>query len=133
MTADEASDTGSGGDRLLNLLGVVVALFVVVGLVGVVLAGLGGPSTDAADAPDAAWTLDRVNGSHVRIVHAGGDAVPASDLVVTVDGVRRRVSWDGVVEEGDAGVVRADRGLIVQLYWTNEVGERIKLRGWNLA
>jgi hypothetical protein len=133
MTADEASDTGSGGDRLLNLLGVVVALFVVVGLVGVVLAGLGGPSTDAADAPDAAWTLDRVNGSHVRIVHAGGDAVPASDLVVTVDGVRRRVSWDGVVGAGDAGVVRADRGMVVQLYWTNEAGERVKLRGWNRA
>ena len=118
------------GDRLLNALGVVLAGFIVVGIVGVVLAGMGGPSTDVADAPDAEWTLDRVNDSHVRITHRGGDAVPAADLVVTVDGVRRRVSWDGLVAEGDAGTVRAGRGMIVDLYWTNDVGERIELRSW---
>ena len=118
------------GDLLLNVLGVVLALFIVVGLVGVVLSGISGPSTQVADAPDATWTLERINESHVQLTHSGGDAVPASDLVVTVDGVRRRVSWSGVVNEGDTGVVRADRGLVVQLYWTNEVGERVKLQDW---
>jgi hypothetical protein len=124
------TDSDDDGDRLLNLLGVVLAGFILVGLVGVVLAGLGGPSDRAANAPDADWTLERVNGSHVRVAHAGGDAVPAEDLVVTVDGVRRRASWDGVVSEGDSGVVHADRGMVVQLYWTNEVGERVKLQDW---
>jgi hypothetical protein len=131
--ADEDGDPGEDeteGDRLLNALGVVLAGFIVVGIVGVVLAGMGGPSTDVADAPDAEWTLDRVNDSHVRLTHGGGDAVPAADLVVTVDGVRRRVSWDGLVAEGDAGTVRAGRGMIVDLYWTNDVGERIELRSW---
>jgi hypothetical protein len=118
------------GDRLLNLFGVVLALFLVVGIVGVVLAGLGGPSEDADAAPETDWSLERLNGSHVQLTHGGGDAVPASDLVVTVDGVRRRVSWDGLVTDGDSGTVRADRGLLVQLYWTTERGERIKLHEW---
>jgi FlaG/FlaF family flagellin (archaellin) len=118
------------GDRLLNLLGAVLALFIVVGLVGVVLAGMGGPSTSAESAPEADWSLERVNDSHVRLAHAGGDPVPASDLVVTVDGVRRRASWDGLVRAGDTGTVHADRGMLVQLYWTTERGERIKLDEW---
>jgi hypothetical protein len=132
MTDGDGDDHGDG-DRLLNVLGVVLALFIVVGVVGVVLAGVSGPSSTGADAPDADWRLDRVNESHVRIAHGGGDAVPAADLVVTVDGVRRRVAWDGLVAEGDTGTVRADRGMIVELYWTNDVGERVKLRGWRDA
>lgn len=127
----DAGDRGDG-DRLLNVLGVVLALFILVGLVGVVLAGLSGPSTDVEDAPDVDWTLERVNDSHVRLTHGGGDVVPATDLVVTVDGVRRRVSWSGNVVEGDTGAVRADRGMIVELFWTNDVGERIKLESWRV-
>jgi hypothetical protein len=131
MTTEGANDgDDASGDRILNLLGVALALFIVVGIVGVVLAGLGGPSTSVADAPDANWSLERANASHVELTHRGGDAVPATDLVVTVDGVRRRVSWEGVVTDGDTGLVRADRGTVVELYWTNDVGERIKLRGW---
>lgn len=118
------------GDRLLDLFGLAVALFVVVGVVGVVVAGLGGPSGDAAAAPDATWSLERLNDSHVRLTHRGGEAIPAADLVVTADGVRRRVSWGGVVSEGDTGVVRAGRGDVVQLYWTTDTGERVKLRSW---
>ena len=119
------------GDRLLTLFGVAVALFIVVGLVGVVVAGLSGPSTDVTEAPDSDWSLERLNDSHVRITHQGGEAVPATDLVVTADGVRRRVSWSGVVSNGDAGVVRADRGVLVQLYWTSDTGERVKIRSWD--
>jgi hypothetical protein len=119
------------GDRLLNLFGLAVALFIVVGVVGVVVAGLGGPSTDVAAAPDATWSLERLNDSHVRLTHQGGEAVPAADLVVTAGGVRRRVSWSGVVDDGDAGVVRAGRGVLVQLYWTTDTGERVKLRSWD--
>jgi hypothetical protein len=129
---DATSADRADGDRLLNVLGVVLALFIVVGIVGVVLAGLSGPSTDVEDAPDADWELERVNDSHVRLTHGGGDVVPATDLVVTVDGVRRRVSWSGNVVEGDAGTVRADRGMIVELFWTNDVGERIKLESWRV-
>jgi hypothetical protein len=125
--SDGADDDG---DRLLNILGAIVALFVVVGIVGVVLAGLGGPSDSVAAAPDANWTAERVNESHVRLAHGGGDAVPSRDLVVTVDGVRRRVSWRGLVTEGDTGLVRAGRGTTVELYWTDETGERIELREW---
>jgi hypothetical protein len=127
------SDADSGGDRLLNLFGVALALFLVAGLVAVVLAGIGGPTEDADAAPDAEWSFDRVNDSHVRLVHRGGDPVPASDLVVTVDGVRRRVSWDGVVREGESGVVRAESDVLVQLYWTTDRGERVKLREWTAA
>jgi hypothetical protein len=119
-----------GGDRLLTLFGVALALFIVVGVVGVVIAGMSGPSGDAAAAPEVDWSFERVNASHVRLVHRGGPGVPASDLVVTADGVRRRVSWTGVVSEGDAGLVRADRGVLVQLYWTTDTGERVKLAAW---
>jgi hypothetical protein len=128
---DVGRDGDDDGDRLLNLLGVVLAAFIVVGVVGVVLAGLGGPSTSVDDAPNANWTAERVNESHVRLTHRGGDVVPSTDLVVTVDGVRRRVSWRGLVTEGDAGVVRAGSGTTVELYWTDETGERIELREWN--
>ncbi len=119
------------GDRLLTLFGAAVALFIVVGLVGVVIAGLGGPSTDVTGAPDSEWSLERLNDSHVQIMHRGGEAVPATDLVVTVDGVRRRVSWTGVVGDGDTGAVRAGRDVLVQLYWTTDAGERVKLRSWD--
>jgi hypothetical protein len=119
------------GDRLLNLFGVAIALFIVVGVVGVVVAGLGGPSVEIADAPSATWSLERLNDSHVQLTHRGGDPVEAADLVVTADGVRRRVSWNGAVSDGDAGVVRADRGVLVQLYWTTDTGERVKLQTWD--
>lgn len=132
MTPQRAeADGDDGGDRLLTLFGAALALFIVVGLVGVVLAGVSGPSTQAADAPDAEWSLTRLNASHVQLAHAGGEAIPANDLVVTVDGIRRRVTWDGLVSEGDTGVVRADRGTVVQLYWTTDVGERVKIGGWS--
>ena len=127
--SDRAGDDASG-DRLLNLFGVVLALFLVVGVVGVVLAGIGGQTEDLDSAPEVDWSLERLNDSHVRLTHGGGPAVPASDLVVTVDGVRRRVSWTGLVTDGDSGTVRADPGMLVQLYWTTERGERIKLREW---
>jgi hypothetical protein len=126
------SDDDSG-DRLLNLFGIALALFLVAGLVTVVLAGIGGPTEDVDDAPDAEWSLERVNDSHIRLVHRGGDSIPASDLVVTVDGVRRRVSWDGVVQEGESGTVRAGNDVLVQLYWTTDRGERVKLREWPAA
>jgi hypothetical protein len=128
MSVDAGDDTS--GDRLLNLFGVVLALFLVVGVVGVVLAGLGGQTEDPAAAPEVDWSMERLNDSHVQLTHTGGPTVPASDLVVTVDGVRRRVSWAGLVTEGDSGAVRADRGMLVQLYWTTDRGERIKLREW---
>lgn len=128
--ATAVTDDSADGDRLLNLFGVALALFIVVGLVGLVVAGLSGPSADPADAPSANWSIERLNDSHVQLTHGGGEAVPATDLVVTADGVRRRVSWSGVVSEGDSGIVRADRGVLVQLYWTTDAGERVKLQSW---
>lgn len=119
-------------DRSLDAVGVVVALLLVmmVGVLVLTFAGAVGGDRQAADAPNAQWTLERVDDTHVRIAHAGGEPVPTDRLVVTVDGYQRRATWSGTVSRGDAGTVTAALNTQVRLYWTTDRGERVRLGSW---
>jgi hypothetical protein len=104
-------------DTLLTLAGVALVVFV---LGGLVVAGLAATTASdrAADIPEAEWTADRINGTHVRIAHAGGEAVAAEKLLVRVEGYRRRAAWAGVVTEGDSTAIEASSGQVIRLKWT---------------
>lgn len=104
------------GDTLLTVGGAAIVGFLVVGLVVGALAAATAPQR-GADVPDAEWSLDRVNETHVRIVHAGGEAVPASELLVAVESYERQPAWTGSVSEGDATVVQAAADQTVRVYW----------------
>jgi hypothetical protein len=117
-------------DRLLDLFGVVLVLAIVGSLV---LLGLGATSVqqETAAGPDADWTLERVNESHVRVWHDGGEPVPTEYLSVAVDGRHRRVYWTAtVLTEGEYGVVRAGRSTRVALLWQRTEGDRTVLDRW---
>lgn len=117
------------GDSILNAVGVVLVLAVVgaVAFVGLLIVH---PPANPYDEPRANWTLDRVNGTYVRIVHDGGQAVPAEDLVITVDGHPRDFVGSGRLDEGDALLLRARTDSKIVLYWTGGPGRRVFLAGW---
>lgn len=117
-------------ERLLDLGGLVIGLTILL-MVGVLaIAFVEAPSGGATGGPPTEWTAERVNDTHVRITHAGGEPVAADRLVVGVGGYDRRVTWNGTVSEGDSGVVRAGPDRVVQLYWITEQGERVRLEDW---
>jgi FlaG/FlaF family flagellin (archaellin) len=118
------------GERLLDVVGVALVVAVLLAL-GVVAVAVGaGPTGDAA--PDAEWSLERVNDSHVRITHAGGDPVPAAELVITVDGLQRNEEWSGVVTPEESAVVRASERELVRIYWDAGRGERELFTQWRV-
>lgn len=117
------------GDRVLTVIGAAIVLFILAAVVALAIAAA---SDTATDAPDASWELDRVNGTHVRIVHAGGEPVDADRLVVSVDGYERTVTWDGEIAEGDGGILIAGTDTVVKLYWTRERRPRTLLASWTV-
>lgn len=120
------------GDRVLTLLGVALVAFIVVAL-GVLFLAASDAGDQASPAPDAEWDLTRVNDSHVRVVHAGGEPVRTERLLVTVDGRPRRVSWPASrVGTDDAAVVPAEPGSTVALYWERPTARRAVLARWQL-
>lgn len=118
-------------DRILDVIAVGLALAVLAALGTVILAAVSTPGTGPSQ-PDANWTAERVNGTHVRIAHAGGEPVEREHLAVAVNGTERRVAWPEVVVEGDAGVVRAREGSVVALFWSTERSRRVRLARWQL-
>jgi len=121
----------SDGERLLDLVGVALAVALVAGLAMVIALGISGGPDGTEDAPVANWNPERINDTHVRIIHAGGDPVDTDGLVVTVGGNRRTVTWSKTLFEGDAGVVRARTGETVELYWQpSPETDRKLLRRW---
>lgn len=125
------SDDDSGS-RLLTLVGVVLVAFIAFQLVVVALVFLNPPDERAAEAPATTWRVERVNETHVRIVHAGGETVDSANLTVTVNGFQRRASWPDRVGEGDGSAVLADPGGRVRLYWTGGEGDRDILAQWDV-
>lgn len=118
------------GDRMLDLFGIVLALGIVGGFA---LLGLGAVSVQegSTPAPEADWTLERVNGSHVRVIHAGGEPVRSEHLSVAVDGQHRRVQWTATtLVDGGYGIVRADERAAVTLLWQRSEGDRRVLERW---
>lgn len=116
------------GDRLLDLIGVALILFIVLALGVIVLAASNAPYDD--DTPDTEWTFDRVNESYVQITHAGGDSIESENLVIDVDGITRNPGWSGPVSPGDSAIIRAERGQPISIYWTGGRGDRAVLEEW---
>ncbi|MFC6988948.1 hypothetical protein ACFQJD_09900 [Haloplanus sp. GCM10025708] len=116
------------GDRILNLVGAALVLALIASLGLLVVVASEGPATAAG--PDTEWSLSRVNETHVRIAHAGGERTHASNLVVTVDGRERSVSWTGVLTRGDSGALHARSTQVIRLYWLPEDGNRELLARW---
>jgi hypothetical protein len=74
----------SGGDRLLTLVGVGLVAAIVVAL-GFIAIGFSVGSS-GEQVPDAAnnLTLERVNETHGKIVHGGGEPIETENLVLSV-------------------------------------------------
>lgn len=119
------------GDRLLNVMGLLLVLGLVGGTATLVAVGMNSDSGETVEKPVANWNAERVNDTYVRITHAGGDPVDTDRLVVTVGGNERTVTWSETVFPGDAGLVQASPGTTVELYWQRDrATDRELLRSW---
>jgi len=116
-------------DRILDLIGLLIVVGLVFGVGTLIFFGGPGPADPTPSEPDANWTTERLNDTHVQIAHTGGDAVPSGDLAITVDGDERPVPWSGEVARGDVTLLRVDTGASVTLYWTGGSG-RVTLGEW---
>lgn len=122
-------------DRPLAIVGLVLAAVLVGGVVTVALAATSSPDRTG---PDADWRFERVNDTHVRIVHAGGEPV-STDLLSVVSaksdvggsGVPRHAAWSAsVLSRGDDGVVFVGDGSALVLLWERADVERVVLARW---
>jgi FlaG/FlaF family flagellin (archaellin) len=124
---DEEADDGPW----LALIALAIVLLIGYGAVAVGLSA----TSDAApadDAPDASWDLSRVNESHVRLTHAGGEPVPASQLSLSVNGTTRYPNWDfKVVTDSDSGTFQADSGSSIVLVWQRKATDQVILARWD--
>lgn len=121
-------------DSILDLIGLLIVLGLIAG-VGILVAfgGQTGPGNPQPVPPDANWSTARLNATHVQVGHVGGDAVDANSLVVTVDSEERSSTWEGQVERGDVGLVRAEAGSRLELYWTGDPrAERLRVDNWTV-
>ena len=117
-------------DRLIDVVGVVVATIVVLAVVVLVLAGATAPTRESVQPPDANWTVERVDDGQVNVTHAGGEPVDATKLVVSVAGVERAPGRTDVLTEGESLAVPARPGQHVGLYWVGARDERTLLAEW---
>jgi hypothetical protein len=99
----------SDSDRLLTFVGVGLVAAIVIALGVVAVAFAAGPSGQSVDAD---LRLERINDTHAKIVHGGGDPVESENLIVTVDSYERPVEMPPVLAEGDEIVfeLRDDQG-----------------------
>jgi len=109
------------GDTVLNLVGAALVLAVVAGLVVV---GLNFSGSTGEQAPDADWTIERVNDTYVRVTHDGGEPVRTEELRLTADSVRRAANWTDPVSEGESAVIPASDGSLVRVVWNGGRGDR---------
>jgi hypothetical protein len=77
----------SGGDRVLTLVGVGLVAAIVIALGFIAVGFTVGSSEEVA--PDANLSLERVNETHGKIVHGGGEPIETENLVLTVDSYER--------------------------------------------
>jgi hypothetical protein len=108
-------------DDWLDVFGVGLALLIVVGLVvvGLSFAGSGSDNT-----PQAEWDIERVNGTHVQVTHAGGEPVRRENLLVTVNSLRRATNWSDPVARGASENVSAGPDALVRVVWAGGRGDR---------
>lgn len=113
-------------DRKLDVLGVVLAILVVAGIGLAVFGALDIANEGPGATPSVNFTADRINDTHVEIVHDGGDVIRGDEIVFTLNGGDRLAAspFPPSVREGDSAVLRADPGDTVRVHWTGGRGTR---------
>jgi len=114
----------SEADRTMNALSLALVAFIVA---GVGIAALAGATADEREpeAPETAWTVDRVNETHVFVEMTGGEPLRSENFVVSVDGLQRQVRLgEGYVTPGAGFVLSVERGQVIRLSWDPAPGER---------
>lgn len=117
-------------DRKLDLLGVALVILVVLGVALAVFGALDIAGQDGSETPSVNFTAERINDTHVAIVHDGGETVRGDQLVVTIDGgerVPRGSRFPARVSEGDRAIIQEGEGHTVRVYWTGGQGPRDRL------
>lgn len=117
-------------DRLIDVVGVVAVGFIVLAVAVLILAGATAPTRQVGQAPDANWTIERVDEGTVAVVHAGGEPVNATELVVSVAGIEHTSGRSDLLTEGEALRVPAREGQEVRLFWVAGRDERVLLAEW---
>lgn len=117
-------------DRLLDVVGVVLVVFIVLAIAVLALAGATAPEWTTPEEPAVNWTIERTGPAGVAITHAGGEPVDASELVVAVAGIERSPGRSDVMTEGDSIQASARPGQSVELYWESSRDERVLLAEW---
>lgn len=121
----------SDDDRLLILVGVALVAFIGIALVTGVLAAMN-PDVGEPRIEDTEWSEERVNETHVRVTYDDGPPLDVAEVVVSVDGYTREVSWTERITPGDSGLLRASPDRIVRVYWTDGSGPRELLASWRV-
>jgi FlaG/FlaF family flagellin (archaellin) len=109
------------GDTILRLVGLALVLGIVFAG-GVVALNFDPPERDGA--PDANWTIERVNESQVLVTHAGGDPVRTENLHVTVNGLERATDFTDPVAPAENTTVPASEESVIRVTWEGEGTER---------
>ena len=117
-------------DRLLDVVGVVLVVLILASVAVLVLAGSTADERDPGEPPAVEWTIERVDDGAVNITHAGGEPVPAGELIVSVAGVERATGREDVITEGEAITVPSRPGQEIQLFWVAGRDERVLLAEW---
>lgn len=128
------SESDGDGDRILNLVGIGLVVFLALALGALLLAASFGSGGNAGDdeAPAVNWTAERINDTHVRLIHDGGPPVQINDLIVVVGKTDRGIRRDRQIYSGEGFVVPAQDGAQVGLYWKPEEEpiRRIRMAVW---
>lgn len=119
------------GDRLLLLVGVLLAVALVASAGLVVLSAMTAPSREVAQ-PETDWSVERVNDSHVAITYEEGPTFSPANLSVNVNGHFRHVAWSDPVTPGERVTVRAAEGHIVEVFWIAGRDDRVLLKRWRV-
>jgi len=120
-------------DRKLDVLGAVLVVVVILGVGLAVFGAIEISEGGGEQTPEANFSVERINDTHVRLEHAGGDVVRGEELILTIDG-REYVpdrSFPPSVAEGDGTVVRVNEGQTLRVYWTGDRGPRERLASLN--
>lgn len=114
-------------DRLLNIFGAVLLLFLLAAVAVVVLAAVAGPYQQPGDVPETDWSIERVNETHARLTLVDGEAIETEALVVTVGGTEVEPTWADRLTDGEGGLIRADPGSVIRIYWVAGSEDRVGL------
>jgi hypothetical protein len=125
-SSDDADDRPDGDARdpferfPIDPIGTGLAVVILVVGVALLLAGPLSVLYEDPGPPETEWTTQRVNDTHVQVVHVDGESVDADRLVLTVDGTQRSPDWPETVSSGTVVIVEASPGSTVAISWEDD-------------